>query len=129
MAGNFFSLLFHRNYLFSRSVISTSPVDSSFSSHPDDFGSAQDIQNLTESELSESLLFCLNGNQPPDGVEVSPPAIDLSAAGSRISYVQSVGSGCRKRGNSDLGDQRYFEDIHPKKMAVVVGLPPGETSL
>lgn len=105
-------------------------MDSSFSSHPDDFGSAQDIQNLTESELSESLLFCLNGNQPPDGVEVSPPAIDsLTAAGSRISYVQSVGSGCRKRGNSDLTDQRYFEEMHPKKMVVVVGLPPGETSL
>lgn len=106
-------------------------MDSSFSSHPDDFGSAQDIQNLTESELSESLLFCLNGNQPPDSVEVSPPAIDsLSAAGSRISYVQSVSSGRRKRGNSELTDQRYFEDMPPKKMVVVVmGLPPGETSL
>lgn len=53
-------------YLLSRSVCTSAPVDSSFSSQPDDFGSSEDIQDLTESELSQSLLYCLNGNIPTD---------------------------------------------------------------
>lgn len=38
--------------------MTTTPIDSSFSSHSDDF------ENLNDSELSESLMYCLNGNEP-----------------------------------------------------------------
>lgn len=112
--------------MFSRSVISTSPVDSSFSSHPDDFGSAQDIQNLTESELSESLLFCLNGNRPVEtdiGGEPLPSMIGAVASCSGGPEIS------RKRSNAEISDQIYdVQQQHPKKL-VVSGLPPGETSL
>lgn len=49
-----------RKYLFSRSLLMTTPVDSSFSSQSDDF------ENLNDSEMSESLIYCLNGNEPID---------------------------------------------------------------
>lgn len=44
--------------MFSRSLLTTTPVDSSFSSQSDDF------ENLNDSEMSESLIYCLNGNEP-----------------------------------------------------------------
>ncbi|KAK6635561.1 hypothetical protein RUM44_000813 [Polyplax serrata] len=66
-----------RNYLFTRSVLTASPVDLSFSSRTDDFlslsekNSSQEIgdykslpEMLNGGELSESLLFCLDGNEP-----------------------------------------------------------------
>lgn len=54
-----------RDYLFSRSVLTESPADLSFSSQPDDFGpNMDDIRELNESEMSESLLYCLDGNKP-----------------------------------------------------------------
>lgn len=59
-----------RDYLFTRSVLTASPADLSFSSQPDDFGSTTDIRDLSESEMSESLLFCLDGNQP-QGVDMA----------------------------------------------------------
>lgn len=52
-----------REYLCTRSISMATPVDSSFSSRTDDYDSAEDIPS--ESKLSESLLYCLNGNQPP----------------------------------------------------------------
>ncbi|KAL1378580.1 hypothetical protein pipiens_015500 [Culex pipiens pipiens] len=57
-----------REYLLSRSVMTDSPADLSFSSQPDDFDSsgADRIEDLNESKLSESLLFCLDGNRPQD---------------------------------------------------------------
>lgn len=57
-----------RDYLFSRSVLTESPADLSFSSQPDDFGpNMDDIRELNESEMSESLLYCLDGNKPKNG--------------------------------------------------------------
>ncbi|GAB0087795.1 hypothetical protein DMENIID0001_021450 [Sergentomyia squamirostris] len=53
-----------REYLFTRSVLTASPADLSFSSQPDDFGSTTDMRDLSESEMSESLLYCLDGNEP-----------------------------------------------------------------
>ncbi|XP_037952908.1 uncharacterized protein LOC119683326 [Teleopsis dalmanni] len=53
-----------KEYLLSRSVLTASPVDSSFFSQPDDFGSTQEIEDLNESQLSASLLYCLDGNEP-----------------------------------------------------------------
>lgn len=94
-------------------------MDASFSSQPDDFGSTEDdIQNLTETELSQSLLYCLNGNIPAD---MSPS--NLSPIDSRI----------------DLPSRKRTMDIRPndgyqahKRMLVrknVLLEHPGETSL
>lgn len=58
-----------RQYLWSRSLLMTTPGDSSFSSQSDDFG------NLNDSQLSESLIYCLNGNEPD---EVGVPIIEAS---------------------------------------------------
>lgn len=41
-----------------RSLLTTTPVNSSFASQSDDF------ENLNDSEMSESLIYCLNGNEP-----------------------------------------------------------------
>lgn len=46
------------------------PVDSSFSSHSDDF------ENLNDSEMSESLIYCLNGNEPIEYVGL--PQVDAT---------------------------------------------------
>lgn len=72
--------------------------------------------------MSESLLYCLNGNKPSNvsASELSPTAEPAS----KISYLP-IGS--RKRNNGELDGQMYFDEMHPKKM-VVVGVP-GETSL
>lgn len=57
-----------RDYLISRSVITDSPADLSFSSQPDDFGpNMDDIGELNEEEMSDSLLYCLDGNKPRGG--------------------------------------------------------------
>lgn len=54
-----------RDYLYSRSTMTNSPmVDNSFSSRPDDFQSNPDLPYLSENELSDSMLYCLNGNDP-----------------------------------------------------------------
>lgn len=55
-----------REYLCSREMETlSSPVDSSFSSRTDDFNST-DFNNLSDSKLTDSLLYCLNGNNPDD---------------------------------------------------------------
>lgn len=46
------------------------PVDTSFSSHSDDF------ENLNDSEMSESLIYCLNGNEPIEYVGL--PQVDAT---------------------------------------------------
>ncbi|XP_036332942.1 uncharacterized protein LOC118744203 [Rhagoletis pomonella] len=55
-----------KEYLRRRSVLTASPVDSSFSSQPDDFGSPQNIEDLNDSQLSPSLLYCLDGHEPDE---------------------------------------------------------------
>lgn len=68
-----------RNYLFSRSVLTASPVDLSFSSRTDDFLSLSERNSSPENDhykslpqmlngagLSESLLYCLDGNEPDE---------------------------------------------------------------
>lgn len=55
-----------REYLSSRDILtlSSSPpaVDTSFSSRTDDFNS-----DLSDSKMTDSLLHCLDGNEPPVG--------------------------------------------------------------
>lgn len=54
-----------REYLLSRSVLTASPVDLSFSSRTGDFDQSESDLNLVhEDGLSESLLRCLDGGQP-----------------------------------------------------------------
>ncbi|XP_076751646.1 uncharacterized protein LOC143423898 [Xylocopa sonorina] len=54
-----------REYLLSRSVLTASPVDLSFSSRTGDFEQSEsDLNILNEDGLSESLLCCLDGNRP-----------------------------------------------------------------
>ncbi|XP_040156667.1 uncharacterized protein LOC120896543 [Anopheles arabiensis] len=59
-----------RHYLLSRGVMpAESPADLSFASLPDDFvesSSGEILDRLSESKMSESLLYCLNGNEPKD---------------------------------------------------------------
>lgn len=43
-----------------------SPADLSFASQPDDFDSNADLEEMSESKMSDSLLFCMNGNRPTD---------------------------------------------------------------
>ncbi|XP_022904224.1 rho GTPase-activating protein 19-like isoform X1 [Onthophagus taurus] len=52
-----------REYLCSRSMLTESPNDASFSSRTDDYSSS-DIKDLSASKMSSSLLHCLDGNDP-----------------------------------------------------------------
>lgn len=55
-----------QNYLSSRSILTDlSPTDNNFSSCTDDYDS-NDLNNISESKLSNSLLYCLDGNVPDD---------------------------------------------------------------
>lgn len=97
-------------------------MDSSFSSQPDDFGSTENIQDLTESELSQSLLYCLNGNIPSD-MSLS----DLSNIESNVN-LQTTSSSKRNMDHMILTD-----DGQPRKRMLIIKNvllePPGETSL
>ncbi|XP_031844081.1 uncharacterized protein LOC116431995 [Nomia melanderi] len=54
-----------REYLLSRSVLTASPVDLSFTSRTGDFEQSEsDLNILNEDGFSDSLLCCLNGNTP-----------------------------------------------------------------
>uniref|UniRef100_A0AAG5CYW1 Rho-GAP domain-containing protein n=1 Tax=Anopheles atroparvus TaxID=41427 RepID=A0AAG5CYW1_ANOAO len=56
-----------RDYLLSRSVMPESPADLSFASQSDDFDSSSEtLEQLSESKMSESMLYCMNGNEPKD---------------------------------------------------------------
>ncbi|KXJ81980.1 hypothetical protein RP20_CCG016115 [Aedes albopictus] len=81
-----------RDYLLSRSVMTDSPADLSFSSQSDDFDSDADLEHLSESKMSESLLFCMNGNEPEEK--------DETLIGSRCHGVDIV----KKDGNKLLED-------------------------
>jgi hypothetical protein len=56
-----------RSYLLNRSVLTASPVDLSFSSRTGDFDTSEGSigeKILQRETLSDSLLYCLDGNQP-----------------------------------------------------------------
>ncbi|XP_049960895.1 uncharacterized protein LOC126481294 isoform X1 [Schistocerca serialis cubense] len=76
-----------KSYLSSRSVLTASPIDLSFISRGSDLDSSVEehrILQSVENNLSESLLFCLNGGQPSslddDSVENSRFAADKLCA-------------------------------------------------
>lgn len=53
-----------QDYLCSRSMMTTTPTDHSFSSRTDDYDS--DFKDISEGKLSDSLLYCLDGNVPEE---------------------------------------------------------------
>lgn len=59
------------------------PVDSSFSSQSDDFA------NFNDSDMSESLIFCLNGNEPIEYATLPTVDIETTANCSTISRATS----------------------------------------
>lgn len=99
----------------------TTPVDSSFSSQSDDF------KNLNDSEMSESLIYCLNGNEPVEYVDndssiglpnVNEPVTPRTAA--RI-YPSGSSSSCHKnsipikrplKNDNDLDTNLLTDQIH-----------------
>lgn len=55
-----------KEYLMQRNVLTSYPFDSSFASQPEDFGPSNVLQYIKEADMNESLLYCLDGNQPED---------------------------------------------------------------
>lgn len=103
----------------------TTPVDSSFSSQSDDF------ENLNDSEMSESLIYCLNGNEPIDDYVGLPNVNEPVTPRSTSRIFPSASNSCHKNsfsikrplnndvdlGTNSLSDQIYsdYSCINPKK--------------
>ncbi|XP_046688254.1 rho GTPase-activating protein 19 isoform X1 [Homalodisca vitripennis] len=108
-----------KEYLSSRSILSASPVDLSFSSRTGDFdpSSEPSHEDPPRSPLSESLLYVLDGNAPED----------LSSDSSGYGDIRS-----RKR-EADGGDNKPSKRFGPRDIVVTgretVREVPHETSL
>ncbi|XP_051157321.1 uncharacterized protein LOC127279164 isoform X2 [Leptopilina boulardi] len=88
-----------REYLLSRSVLDASPVDLSFTSRTGDFEpSESDINILNEDTLSDSLLHCLDGNNP--GSDTSGIASGSTNSADNSSEIMDEVLSPRKRGTS-----------------------------
>ena len=88
-----------RDYLYARSVLTASPVDLSFASRTGDFEpSESDLNTVTEDALSNSLLNCLEGNNP--GSDTS--GIASGSTNSADNSAEKMDEVCspRKRGTS-----------------------------
>lgn len=85
---------FDRKYLFSRSLLMTTPIDSSFSSQSDDF------ENLNDSEMSESLIYCLNGNEPMCLTPIHKSCATAPITGRRIFDASASAGGSNSSTNS-----------------------------
>ncbi|XP_011298835.1 uncharacterized protein RhoGAP54D [Fopius arisanus] len=90
-----------REYLLSRSVLTASPVDLSFSSRTGDFEqSASDVNILDEEGLSDSLLRCLDGNNPGSDTSGIASSSGNSANNSGDKFEEENRTAARKRGTS-----------------------------
>lgn len=88
-----------KEYLLSRSVLTASPVDLSFSSRTGDFEQSEsDLNILNDDTLSDSLLCCLDGNQPESDTSGIVSGSTNSANNSTEKTEES--SSPRKRGTS-----------------------------
>lgn len=89
-----------REYLLSRSVLTASPVDLSFSSRTGDFEQSEsDLNILNEDGLSESLLCCLNGNQPESDTSGIVSG-STNSANNSLEKNDEIASSPRKRATS-----------------------------
>ncbi|XP_068147222.1 uncharacterized protein RhoGAP54D [Drosophila tropicalis] len=123
-----------KEYLLTRSVLTASPADLSFASRSDDFdgASTQDIDDFDESELSPSLLYCLDGNEP---APVGSPQSSASTNGRK----RSAETPLKNPKNVDLDDldnkenlclQEGQQHLCSKKLLITSHEEyPGETAL
>ncbi|XP_033340525.2 uncharacterized protein LOC117228697 [Megalopta genalis] len=89
-----------REYLLSRSVLTASPVDLSFTSRTGDFEQSEsDVNILNDDGLSDSLLCCLNGNTPESDTSGIASGSTNSASNSSEKNDE-VGNSPRKRATS-----------------------------
>ncbi|KMY94632.1 uncharacterized protein LOC6734947 [Drosophila simulans] len=119
-----------KEYLLTRSVLTASPADLSFASRSDDFGGAsttQDIDDLDESDLSPSLLYCLDGNEPTLA----------SPFGNSNGRKRSAGTPLKSAliTNLDADNKENMENLqeeHSRTKKLLITSPekyPGETAL
>lgn len=89
-----------REYLLSRSVLTASPVDLSFTSRTGDFEQSEsDLNIFNEEELSDSLLHCLDGNKP--GSDTSGIASgSTNSINNSAEKIEDALTSPRKRGTS-----------------------------
>ncbi|KAH8232946.1 hypothetical protein KR026_002037, partial [Drosophila bipectinata] len=120
-----------KEYLLTRSVLTASPADLSFASRSDDFGGAnttQDIDDLDESDLSPSLLYCLDGNEPSTSM-ASPFASSNGRKRSAFKSAMPVDAvGEDNKENMENGVQ----EEHSRTKKLLITSPeeyPGETAL
>ena len=89
-----------REYLLSRSVLTASPVDLSFTSRTGDFEQSEsDLNILNEDGLSDSLLRCLNGNHPESDTSGIASG-STNSANNSLEKNDEVTSSPRKRATS-----------------------------
>lgn len=85
------------------------PVDTSFSSQSDDF------ENLDDSQMSESLIYCLNGNEPIEYVGVPAPSTPRN--GTATKRPLNSAENCSAETAAGTGDNPFadFNCISAKK--------------
>lgn len=90
-----------REYLLSRSVLTASPVDLSFTSRTDDYEQSEsDLNVLDENGLSDSLLHCLDGNIPSSDTSGVVSGSTNNSLNNSTEKVQECNPSPRKRGTS-----------------------------
>lgn len=122
-----------REIVLSRSVLTASPVDLSFSSHTGDFDSSSEREVryvLSNDNLSDSLLYCLNGHEPSclDASNLSQNEIDKKShnslgAASNLSdrepvdddYESSGVEGDHDNGSLSMQSELSRLDAHPEQ--------------
>ncbi|XP_057340181.1 uncharacterized protein LOC130677435 [Microplitis mediator] len=90
-----------REYLLSRSVLTASPVDLSFTSRTDDYEQSEsDLNVLEENGLSDSLLHCLDGNIPSSDTSGVVSGSTNNSFNNSTEKIQDGNPSPRKRGTS-----------------------------
>ncbi|EFN88118.1 uncharacterized protein LOC105192159 [Harpegnathos saltator] len=91
-----------REYLLSRSVLTASPVDLSFTSRTGDFEQSESDLNILNDEdtLSDSLLHCLDGNQPDTSDTSGIASGSTNSVNNSTEKMSEESSSPRKRGTS-----------------------------
>ncbi|KAK0164651.1 hypothetical protein PV328_003250 [Microctonus aethiopoides] len=89
-----------REYLLSRSVLTASPVDLSFTSRTGDFEQSEsDLNILNQENLSNSLLHCLDGNNPNSDTSGSA-STSTSSVNNSSENIDDIILAPRKRGTN-----------------------------
>lgn len=91
-----------REYLLSRSVLTASPVDLSFSSRTGDFEQSEesDLIMPNDDEITESLLDCLDGNNPDSDISGSTTNDENNITATTTTIDNNKATSPRKRGTN-----------------------------